>query len=65
MVRKGSFSSNRKETRAYLIRDLQMECDCKLLEIMRIKIYMLILKLIALGNTVRKKDSMRIMNKEP
>lgn len=32
MVREGSFSFNRKETRAYLIRDLQMECDCTLLE---------------------------------
>lgn len=40
----------RKETRAYLIRDLQMESDCKLLGIMRVKIYMLIPKLITLGN---------------
>lgn len=46
MVREGSFSSNRKDTRAYLIRDLQIECDCRLLEIMRITIYMLIPKLI-------------------
>lgn len=65
MVREGSFSPNRKETRAYLIRDLQMECDCELLEIMRVKIYMLIPKLIKLGNTVREKDSVRIMNQEP
>lgn len=31
-----------------MMRDLQMECDCKLLEIMRIKMYMLIL------NNIRK-----------
>lgn len=37
MVGEESSSSARKETRAYLIRDLQMECDCKLLEIMRVK----------------------------
>lgn len=35
-----------------MIRDLQMECDCKSLEIMRVKIYMLIPKLVTLGNTV-------------
>lgn len=64
MIREGSFSFNRKETRAYLIRDLQMECDCKLLE-MSVKIYMLIPKLITLGNTVREKDAVRIMNQEP
>lgn len=34
-----------------MIRDLQMECDCELLEIMRVKIYMLIPKLIKLGNS--------------
>lgn len=55
MVREGSFSPNRKETRAYLIRDLQMECDCKSLEIMRVKIYMLIPKLVTLGNTVSER----------
>lgn len=53
MVREGSFSPNKKETRAYLIRDLQMECDCKSLEIMRVKIYMLIPKLVTLRNTVK------------
>jgi len=44
-----------------------MECDCKLLEIMRVKIYMLITKFITLGNTVseREKDPVRIMNQEP
>lgn len=56
MVREGSISSNRKETRAYLIRDLQVECDCKLLEIMRVKIYMLIPKLTILGNTVSERE---------
>lgn len=39
-----------------MIRDLQMECDCKLLEIMRVKIYMLIPKLITLGNTVSERE---------
>lgn len=57
MVREGSFSPNRKETRAYLIRDLQMEYDCKSLEIMRVKIYMLIPKLVTLGNTVSERKN--------
>lgn len=39
-----------------MIRDLQMECDCKSLEIMRVKIYMLIPKLVTLGNTVSERE---------
>lgn len=64
VVREGSFSPNRKETRAYLIRDLQMECDCKSLEIMRVKIYMLIPKLVTLGNTVSERENSVIFLKQ-
>lgn len=65
MLREGSFSPNRKETKAYLIRDLQMEYDCQSLEIMRVKIYMLIPKLVTLGNKVREKNSVIFLKQDP
>lgn len=39
-----------------MIRDLQPEHDCESLEIMRVKIYMVIPKLVTLGNTVSERE---------